>query len=41
MGIEDKKGSISIGKDADMVVFDKDVNISLVMVEGVIKLNKI
>jgi len=30
-----------LGKDADIVVFDKDINISLVIVEGEIRLNKI
>lgn len=34
MGIDQNKGSISPGKDADLVVFDKDINISLVMKNG-------
>ena len=25
LGIEDKKGSITVGKDADYLVFDKDL----------------
>ena len=25
LGIEDKKGSITVGKDADFLVFDKDL----------------
>jgi len=41
IGIESKKGSIGLGKDADIVVFDKDINISLVIVEGEIRFNKI
>ena len=34
MGIESGKGSIEIGKDADLIVFDDDINIKLSMVEG-------
>lgn len=34
MKIQDKKGSLEIGKDADIVIFDKDVNIQMTMVEG-------
>ena len=41
IGIESKKGSIGLGKDADIVVFDKDINISLVIVEREIRFNKI
>lgn len=28
LGIEDKKGSITVGKDADYLVFDKDLLIA-------------
>ncbi len=34
MGIADKKGSIEVGKDADLVLADKNLNIVNVMVEG-------
>lgn len=37
MGIEDKKGSLEIGKDADVVIFDEKINISLTMVNGNVK----
>lgn len=39
MGIADQKGSLQIGKDADIVIFDDDINISFVMVNGDIKIN--
>lgn len=41
MGIDNKKGSLAIGKDADIVVFDEDINICLVIVGGKIMLNKL
>ncbi|NEZ48029.1 N-acetylglucosamine-6-phosphate deacetylase [Clostridium niameyense] len=34
LGIDHKKGSIEIGKDADMTIFDKDFNIFNTIVEG-------
>lgn len=34
LGIQDKRGSISIGKDADLVLFDEGINIRKVMVRG-------
>lgn len=34
MGIDDRKGSISPGKDADLLLFDPGVNIELTMVRG-------
>lgn len=34
MGIDDRKGSLCIGKDADIVLFDEDVTVSLVMARG-------
>jgi N-acetylglucosamine-6-phosphate deacetylase len=34
MGIEKTKGSLAKGKDADVVIFDEDVNIRLTMVGG-------
>jgi N-acetylglucosamine-6-phosphate deacetylase len=40
MKIDDKKGSLTAGKDADVVIFDKDINIQLTMVGGNIVYNK-
>lgn len=40
MGIDDRKGSLAKGKDADIVIFDKDINVSLTMVEGKIVYDK-
>ena len=34
INIYDKKGSIEKGKDADIVIFDKDININMTIVEG-------
>ncbi len=34
--ISDRKGSIAKGKDADLLIFDEDINVSLVMVRGTI-----
>lgn len=34
LGIQGKKGSIGIGKDADLIVFDEEIRVSLVMVRG-------
>jgi N-acetylglucosamine-6-phosphate deacetylase len=31
---EGKKGSLTVGKDADVVIFDKDINVQLTMVQG-------
>lgn len=41
MGIDNKKGSIAIDKDADIVVFDDDINMNLVMVGGRILINEL
>ncbi|AXE19558.1 N-acetylglucosamine-6-phosphate deacetylase [Runella rosea] len=40
MGVDDRKGSLAKGKDADIVIFDKDINVSLTMVEGKIVYDK-
>jgi N-acetylglucosamine-6-phosphate deacetylase len=34
MGIQDKKGSLQIGKDADILIFDEKITIHLTMVNG-------
>lgn len=34
MKVQDRKGSLEIGKDADIIIFDNDVNIQMTMVEG-------
>jgi N-acetylglucosamine-6-phosphate deacetylase len=38
MGIADRKGSLEPGRDADLVVFDQEFRVGLVMVEGEIRL---
>lgn len=34
MGVDNRKGSIAIGKDADLLVFDEEINIKKIMVRG-------
>ena len=34
MGVFDRKGSIEEGKDADIMMFDKDINLTYVMQMG-------
>lgn len=34
MGVDHRKGSLAKGKDADIVIFDKDINVSMTMVGG-------
>ncbi len=34
MQVENKKGSIAVGKDADIVIFDEDIHIKTTMVGG-------
>lgn len=41
MGIENKKGSLAIGKDADVVVFDENINPLMVIVGGEVRINHI
>jgi len=37
MGIADKKGSLEKGKDADIVIFDEQINVTMTIVNGSIK----
>jgi N-acetylglucosamine-6-phosphate deacetylase len=39
LGISDSKGTIAIGKDADLVIFDNQINVSLTMINGRIVYN--
>ena len=34
MKVDDRKGSLEIGKDADILIFDDQVSIQMTMVEG-------
>lgn len=34
MGIDDCKGSLVVGKDADVLIFDEEINIKMAMVKG-------
>ena len=34
LGIFERKGSIAVGKDADIIIFDDDINIARVIVGG-------
>jgi len=36
MKVDDRKGSIEVGKDADIVIFDDNINVSHTIVEGVL-----
>jgi N-acetylglucosamine-6-phosphate deacetylase len=40
IGIDDQKGSIEIGKDADLILFDEDIQVSCAIVNGNILFNK-
>ena len=37
IGVDNKKGSIEIGKDADLIIFDDDLNILKAMVKGKVR----
>ena len=39
MKIDHQKGSLTIGKDADILIFDQDINIQMTMVNGRIVYN--
>jgi N-acetylglucosamine-6-phosphate deacetylase len=40
MGISDQKGSLAVGKDADIVIFDKSVNVEKTIVRGKVVYSK-
>lgn len=40
LGVDDRKGSLMRGKDADIVLFDEDISVKLVMVNGKIWVDK-
>lgn len=40
MKIDKRKGSIQVGKDADLIVFDNQINVSKVFVNGELVINK-
>lgn len=34
LGVSDKKGELAVGKDADIVIFDNNINVAMTMVRG-------
>ena len=40
MKIGDKKGTLAFGKDADLVIFDDDINVEMTIINGTIVFNK-
>ena len=40
LGIENRKGSLEAGKDADIVIFDDDIRVSHTIVNGTLIYNK-
>ena len=40
MGVDHRKGVLAKGKDADIVIFDKDINVSRTMVGGTVVFKK-
>ena len=41
LNVDDKKGSIAIGKDADFAIIDKDLNVYMTVVKGEIVYNRL
>ncbi len=37
IGVDNEKGSIEVGKDADLIIFDENINVSKAMVKGKIR----
>ena len=40
LGVSDKKGELAVGKDADIVIFDDNINVSMTMIKGSIVYGK-
>jgi N-acetylglucosamine-6-phosphate deacetylase len=40
LGIQDRKGSLVPGKDADIVIFNDDIQIQMTMVNGLVVYSK-
>lgn len=36
MGVEDNKGSLTVGKDADVLIFDANINIKTTIINGIV-----
>jgi N-acetylglucosamine-6-phosphate deacetylase len=36
LGIDTKKGTIALGKDADLVIFDQEINVRTTIINGAI-----
>ncbi len=34
LGVLDKKGTLTVGKNADIIIFDKNINVSMTMING-------
>ena len=41
LGVDERIGSIASGMDADLLVFDEDISISMVMIKGKVWMNRI
>ena len=41
LGIADRKGSIELGKDADLIVVDKDLNVYMTICRGNVVYSKL
>lgn len=39
IGVDDRKGTLSPGKDADVVIFDKTINIKSVITKGIVRVS--
>jgi N-acetylglucosamine-6-phosphate deacetylase len=40
ISIDADRGSLALGKSADIVLFDEDINISMTMINGAVIFNK-
>ena len=34
LGVADRKGELAVGKDADIILFDDDINIAMTIIKG-------